>query len=90
MLTQDTAKGIQQKPVLCGSCLGSIDSPPVHLCDQGRAGHRPQGHLLQDSLCADANAIAGLQPAGGPRQPGLLGPPSCGAVLFHDLHLRTV
>lgn len=27
---------------------------------QGRAGHRPEGHLLQDPLCADANAIAGI------------------------------
>lgn len=60
------------------------------LCEQGRAGHRPEGHLLQDSMCVDADAIAGIQPAGGQRQPGLLGPTSHGAALLHVLHLWTV
>lgn len=41
-------------------------------------------------MCADANAITGLQPAGGKGQPGLLGPASHGAALLHVLHLWTV
>lgn len=41
-------------------------------------------------MCVDANAITGLQPAGGQRQPGLLGPSGCGAAVLHDLHLWTV
>lgn len=57
---------------------------------QGRAGHRPEGHLLQDSLRADADAVAGIQPAGGQRQPRLLGPAGHGAALLHVLHLWTV
>lgn len=60
------------------------------LREQGRAGHRPEGHLLQDPLCVDADAIAGIQPAGGQRQPGLLGPTGHGAALLHVLHLWTV
>lgn len=60
------------------------------LCEQGRAGHRPEGHLLQDSMCVDADAIAGIQPAGGQRQPRLLGPTGHGAALLHVFHLWTV
>lgn len=41
-------------------------------------------------MCVDANAITGLQPAGGQGQPGLLGTSRRGAALLHDLHLWTV
>lgn len=60
------------------------------LSEQGWAGHRPEGHLLQDTMRADANAVSGLQPAGGQGQPGLLGPSGCGASVLDDLHLWTV
>ena len=58
--------------------------------NQGGAGHRPEGHLLQDPLRADAHALLGFQPAGGERQPRLLGPSGRGAALLHDLHLWTI
>lgn len=60
------------------------------LCPQGGAGHRSEGHLLQDPLRADAHALAGIQPAGRQRQSRLLGPSGRGAALLHGLHLRTV
>lgn len=68
---------------------GSFSLTPG-LCEQGGAGHRPEGHLLQDPMRADAHAVSGFQPAGGPRQPGFLGPSCRGAAVLHDLHLRTV
>lgn len=60
------------------------------LCEQGGAGHRPEGYLLQDQMRVNADAVAGLQQAGGQRQPGLLGSSRHGAALLHDLHLRPV
>lgn len=60
------------------------------LCQQGGAGHWFERHLLQDSMCADASAITGLQPAGGQRQSRLLGSSSCGAAVLNGLHLWAV
>lgn len=60
------------------------------LCKQGGAGHWFERHLLQDSMCADASAITGLQPAGGQRQSRLLGSSSCSAAVLNGLHLWAV
>lgn len=89
---EDTLSIIYLQLVIRLVCMQTIHTcqPRLYAFIQGRVGHRLERHLLQDPVCADANAIAGLQPAGGQRQPRLLGPLGRGASFLHDLHLWTV
>lgn len=57
------------------------------LCLQGGTRRRPEGHLLQGSLCPVPVPVYGLQAPPGEGQPRFLGPPAGGGALLPRLPL---